>query len=101
MQGVHSRSEGRMRVGRFFSSVAVLTAGCLVSQSAQAQTAMASLKDASGKDVGQVQLRQTVHGVLLKLTVKGLPAAGQAFPVPPRTQPPPTHPPPSPPFTSP
>jgi Cu-Zn family superoxide dismutase len=79
MQGVHSRSEGRMRVGRFFSSLAVLTAGCLVSLSAQAQTAMASLKDASGKGVGQVQFRQTAHGVLLKLTVKGLPAGEHAF----------------------
>ena len=68
-----------MRVGRFFLSLVVLTAGCLVSLSAQAQTAKASLKDASGKDVGLVQLRQTAHGVLLKLTLKGLPAGEHAF----------------------
>jgi Cu-Zn family superoxide dismutase len=68
-----------MRVGKCFVSLAVLTAGCLFSAMAQAQTAMASLKDANGKDVGQVQLRQTPHGVLLKLMLKGLPAGEHAF----------------------
>ncbi len=68
-----------MPVGRIFGSLAVLTAGCLASLSAQAQTAKASLKDASGKDVGQVQLLQTPHGVLLKLSVKGVPAGEHAF----------------------
>ena len=67
-----------MRVGKCFVSLAVLTAGCLFSAMAQAQTAMASLKDANGKDVGQVQLRQTPHGVLLKLMLKGLPAGEHA-----------------------
>jgi Cu-Zn family superoxide dismutase len=68
-----------MAVGRFFCSFAVLTAGCLGSLAAEAQTAKASLKDASGKDVGQVQLVQTPHGVLLKLAVKGLPPGEHAF----------------------
>ncbi len=68
-----------MPVGRIFCSLAVLTAGCLASLSAQAQTAKASLKDASGKDVGQVQLLQTPQGVLLKLSVKGVPAGEHAF----------------------
>jgi superoxide dismutase, Cu-Zn family len=68
-----------MRVGECFVSLAVLIAGCLFSAMAQAQTAMALLKDAGGKDVGQVQLRQTPHGVLLKLTLKGLPAGEHAF----------------------
>jgi Cu-Zn family superoxide dismutase len=68
-----------MSVGRFFCSLAVLMAGCLFSFAAQAQTAKASLKDASGKDVGQVQLLQTPHGVLLKLSVKGVPAGEHAF----------------------
>ena len=68
-----------MPVGRIFCSLAVLTAGCLASPSAQAQTAKASLKDASGKDVGQVQLLQTPQGVLLKLSVKGVPAGEHAF----------------------
>ena len=68
-----------MPIGRFFCSLAVLTMGCLGSLAAEAQTAKASLKDASGKDVGQVQLVQTPHGVLLKLAVKGLPAGEHAF----------------------
>jgi Cu-Zn family superoxide dismutase len=46
---------------------------------AQAQTAKAALKDASGKDVGQVQLLQTPHGVLIKLAVKGIPPGDHAF----------------------
>src|SRR5262245_12111257 len=54
-------------------------AGCLVSLAAEAQTAKAALKDASGKDVGQVQLLQTPHGVLLKLSVKGVPPGDHAF----------------------
>jgi Cu-Zn family superoxide dismutase len=68
-----------MSVGRFFCSLAAVTAGCLFSLAAQAQTAKASLKDASGKDVGQVQLLQTPHGVLLKLAVKGVPPGEHAF----------------------
>src|SRR5712664_4415290 len=68
-----------MNIGRFLSSVIVVAVGCLCSLAAEAQTAKASLKDASGKDVGQVQLVQTPHGVLLKLAVKGLPAGEHAF----------------------
>jgi len=68
-----------MSVGRYFFGLAVLAVACLASLSAQAQTAKASLKDASGKDVGQVALLQTPHGVLLKLTVKGVPAGEHAF----------------------
>jgi len=68
-----------MHIGRYFLSVAMVIAGCVASLSAQAQTAKASLKDASGKDVGQVQLLQTPHGVLLKLALKGVPAGEHAF----------------------
>ncbi|MGZ5905873.1 MAG: superoxide dismutase family protein, partial [Reyranella sp.] len=68
-----------MPVYRYFLSLAVLAAASLASLSAQAQTAKASLKDASGKDVGQVALLQTPHGVLLKLTVKGVAAGEHAF----------------------
>jgi len=68
-----------MRIGRLLCSLTVLTAGCLVSLSAEAQTAKASLKDAAGKDVGQVELLQTPHGVLIKLSVKGVPAGDHAF----------------------
>ena len=68
-----------MRIGRFFCSLAVMMAASLASLSAQAQTAKALLKDASGKDVGQVQLIQTPHGVLLKMTLKGVPPGERAF----------------------
>ena len=68
-----------MHISGFLSSLVVAIAGCSVALSAQAQTAKASLKDVSGKDVGQVQLLQTPHGVLLKLSVKGVPPGEHAF----------------------
>jgi Cu-Zn family superoxide dismutase len=68
-----------MRIGRFFCSLAVVTMASMAAFSAQAQTAKASLKDASGKDVGQVQLIQTPHGVLLKMSLKGVPPGERAF----------------------
>jgi Cu-Zn family superoxide dismutase len=68
-----------MPIGRWLLSVAVAGAGCLAAVSAQAETAKAALKDAGGKDVGQVQLLQTPHGVLIKLTLKGVPAGDHAF----------------------
>ena len=46
---------------------------------AAAQTATAALKDAGGKDVGSVNLTQTRHGVLINLSVKGLPPGEHAF----------------------
>lgn len=46
---------------------------------AAAQTATATLKDASGKEVGKADLTETPHGVLLKLSLKGLPAGERAF----------------------
>ncbi len=67
-----------MTIGRYLCSI-VIAAGCLASLSAQAQTAKASLKDATGKDVGQVQLVQTPHGVLLKMVLKGAPPGERAF----------------------
>src|SRR5215208_7165566 len=45
----------------------------------QAQTAKATLQTADGKDAGSVTLTQTPSGVLLSLTVKGLPAGEHAF----------------------
>jgi len=56
-----------------------LAAGWLAPLDAQAQTGRAALKDASGKDVGQVQLLQTPHGVLIRLALKGAPAGEHAF----------------------
>lgn len=46
---------------------------------AVAQSAKAALKDTSGKDVGSAELTQTPAGVLIKLTVKGLPPGDHAF----------------------
>ena len=55
----------------------VLAAATLPSQ---AQTAKAALQTADGKDAGSVTLTQTPSGVLLALTVKGLPPGEHAFP---------------------
>lgn len=46
---------------------------------ASAQTANAALKDAKGADVGTAMLTQTPSGVLINLSVKGLPAGEHAF----------------------
>jgi len=66
-----------MRSLQFFGLAAVLLAAATLS--AQAQTAKASLQTADGKDAGSVGLTQTPNGVLLSLTVKGLPAGEHAF----------------------
>ena len=65
-----------MPFGRWFCAVTLT--GCLLSLPAHAQTAKAALKDAQGKDVGQVQLTQTPHGVLLKMSLKGAPPGERA-----------------------
>lgn len=44
-----------------------------------AQTASAPLKDAQGKEVGSANLMQTPRGVLINLSVKGLPPGEHAF----------------------
>lgn len=46
---------------------------------ASAQSGKATLKDAAGKEVGSAQLSQTPHGVLVRLTLKGIPAGEHAF----------------------
>jgi Cu-Zn family superoxide dismutase len=46
---------------------------------ASAQSANATLKDQMGADVGAVALTQTPAGVLLRLSLKGLPAGERAF----------------------
>ena len=68
-----------MSIRRWLFAGALAMAGCFATLSAEAQTAKAALKDATGKDVGQVQLLQTPHGVLIKLTVKGVPPGDHAF----------------------
>jgi superoxide dismutase, Cu-Zn family len=66
-----------MPFSRWFCAVSMM--GCLVALPAHAQNAKAALKDSQGKDVGQVQLTQTPHGVLLKMTLKGAPPGERAF----------------------
>ena len=68
-----------MHFGRYVVSLAALAIACGAWTAAQAQTAKAALKDAGGKDVGQVQFVQTPHGVLIKLSVKGVPPGEHAF----------------------
>ncbi len=60
-----------------FGCVAALLA--LSPTLATAQSAKAAIKDAQGKDVGSADLTQTPHGVLVKLSIKGLPAGEKAF----------------------
>ncbi|HEY6983994.1 superoxide dismutase family protein [Reyranella sp.] len=67
-----------MDVRGILCGVAVLAAGCCGSLAAEAETAKALLKDAKGLDVGEVALVQTPHGVLLKLSLKGLPPGEHA-----------------------
>ena len=50
----------------------------LAAMPAPAQTAAAALKSVDGKDVGAVELTQTPTGVLLKVSVKGLPPGEHA-----------------------
>jgi len=51
----------------------------LSSFSVTAQSAKATLKDKDSKDVGSATLTQTPSGVLITLSVKGLPAGEHAF----------------------
>jgi superoxide dismutase, Cu-Zn family len=46
---------------------------------AAAQSAKATLKNAEGKEVGSAALTQTPAGVLIRLSIKGLPAGERAF----------------------
>lgn len=61
---------------RFCAIAAVLFAA---SMPVAAQTATAVLKNASGKEVGSANLIETAHGVLINLSVKGLPPGEHAF----------------------
>jgi Cu-Zn family superoxide dismutase len=62
-----------------FAAGLLLAGALMMPFTAQAQSAKADLKNAEGKDVGNVTLTQTPHGVLLSLSVKGLPAGEHAF----------------------
>ena len=58
------------------AAVALLATG---PAQAAGEMANAALKDKSGKAVGDVDLVQTSNGVLLKMSVKGLPPGERAF----------------------
>lgn len=59
---------------------AVLIAGSLAGSTlCFAQAATATLRNGEGKDVGRAELTQTPAGVLIRLSVKGLPAGEHAF----------------------
>jgi Cu-Zn family superoxide dismutase len=67
---------------RFFKNVGLAGVAILLLGSglpAAAQTAKAALKGADGKDVGSAEPTQTPAGVLVKITVKGLPPGEHAF----------------------
>lgn len=69
-----------MRNARFAGAVAgVAVCFALVAVPASAQTARSMLKAADGKEVGAAELVQTPSGVLIKLSVKGLPTGEHAF----------------------
>jgi len=59
--------------------IASAIALCALTSAASAQSGKATLKDAGGKEVGSAQLSQTPHGVLVQLTLKGIPAGDHAF----------------------
>jgi superoxide dismutase, Cu-Zn family len=60
------------------AGAAALLAASLATPAA-AQSANAAVKDQNGKEVGKVELMQTQAGVLLKVSLKGLPAGERAF----------------------
>jgi Cu-Zn family superoxide dismutase len=74
-----SRQFGLRRLG-LLGAIAIVTAS--LSSPAAAQTTpsgKAQLRDKDGKEVGSVDLSQTPNGVLLRLSLKGLPAGERAF----------------------
>jgi Cu-Zn family superoxide dismutase len=69
-----------MKIGRLLAIATAAAALMAVGTSPGAsQTATAALKDAQGKEVGTANLSQTPAGVLIRLSVKGLPPGEHAF----------------------
>ncbi len=70
-----------------FAALMVLSAGALANEppkkpaaaEAKKETAVAELKDAAGKKVGEATLEETPHGVLITLTLAGAPAGTHAM----------------------
>jgi len=67
-----------LRCASLLAAIAISSLPSIVSVEA-AETAKAVLKDAKGEDMGSVSLTQISAGVLLQLSLKGLPAGEHAF----------------------
>ena len=67
-----------LKCASLLSAIAILPGPSIIAVEA-ADTAKAMLKDANGEDVGSVLLTQTSAGVLLQLSLKGVPAGEHAF----------------------
>jgi superoxide dismutase, Cu-Zn family len=67
-----------LRCASLLTAIAILSVPSIIAVEA-AETAKAMLKDAKGEDVGSVSLMQTSAGVLLQLSLKGVPAGEHAF----------------------
>jgi superoxide dismutase, Cu-Zn family len=67
-----------LRCASLLTAIAILSVPSISAVEA-AETAKAMLKDAKGEDVGSVSLMQTSAGVLLQLSLKGVPAGEHAF----------------------
>ncbi len=61
------------------SALAAFLLGVALTSPALAATAKATLKDASGKEVGSAALADTPSGLLIKLNLTGVPAGEHAF----------------------
>jgi Cu-Zn family superoxide dismutase len=68
-----------MRVSRQLLMMGAAVWLTALAMPASAELANAQLKDASGKPVGDVDLTQGPGGVLLRLSLKGIPAGEHAF----------------------
>jgi Cu-Zn family superoxide dismutase len=63
----------------FLAGAAAVSIVAIAAPAPAAELAIAQLKDKSGKPVGDVDLVQAPNGVLLKLSLKGLPPGEHAF----------------------
>jgi Cu-Zn family superoxide dismutase len=79
IKGLHLGDQGMniLKCARTVSVTALLAAALV--RPAAAQSANALLKDTNRQDVGTVSLLQTPAGVLLKLSLKGMPPGEHAF----------------------
>jgi superoxide dismutase, Cu-Zn family len=67
-----------LRCASLLTAIAILSVPSIIAVEA-AETARAMLRDAKGEDVGSVSLMQPSAGVLLQLSLKGVPAGEHAF----------------------